>query len=69
AGGDYLLSFRTQWELLAQAAREPGLHAAAREGGAGGHQPPTFEDGRRAVALALAAQRALGSGDPVEIEG
>jgi predicted dehydrogenase len=63
AGGDYLLSFRTQWELLAQAARDPGLRAA------GGHVPATFEDGRRAVALALAAQRSLGSGDPVEIEG
>jgi predicted dehydrogenase len=56
AGGDYVLSFAAQWEALARAVRE---EAAA--------PPATFEDGRRAVALALAAERALRAGDEVEI--
>jgi len=56
AGGDYVLSFVAEWEALARAAR-----------GETGAPPATFEDGRRAVALALAAQRALRAGDEVEI--
>jgi predicted dehydrogenase len=60
AGGDYLLSFATQWDALRRAAG----------GGAGRHHVgtlATFEDGRHAVALVLAAERALASGDPVEV--
>jgi predicted dehydrogenase len=56
AGGDYVLSFAAEWEALARAVR--GEAAAP---------PATFEDGRRAVALALAAQSALRAGDEVEM--
>ncbi len=55
AGGDYLLSFASQWEALARAVRGGGL------------PPASFEDGRRAVALARAAERALHAGDEVEV--
>ncbi|HEV7846270.1 MAG TPA: Gfo/Idh/MocA family oxidoreductase [Thermoleophilaceae bacterium] len=65
AGGDYLQSFASQWQLLAQAARAAGTGAARRGGAVAGHA--SFEDGRRAGALALAAERALASGDPVEV--
>jgi predicted dehydrogenase len=54
-GGDYLLSFAEEWRALAAAARS------------GGPPPAGFADGRRAVALALAAERSLGSGREVEI--
>jgi predicted dehydrogenase len=56
AGGDYLLSFAAEWEAIARAVR----------GDAGG-PPAGFEDGRRAVQLARAAERALHAGDEVEV--
>jgi predicted dehydrogenase len=55
AGGDYVLSFAAEWEALARAVRGEGV------------PPATFEDGRRAMALVLAAQRALRSGDEVAV--
>ena len=55
AGGDFLMSFASEWEALARAA-------------SGAEAPPaSFEDGRRAVALARAAETALLTGDEVEI--
>jgi myo-inositol 2-dehydrogenase/D-chiro-inositol 1-dehydrogenase len=58
AGGDYLESFASEWQQLAQAAGAAG---------AAGARYASFEDGRRAAALALAAERALASGDPAEV--
>lgn len=55
AGGDYRLSFAAEWETLLAAVREGApVHA-------------TLADGRRAVALALAAERAAAGGDEVEV--
>lgn len=55
AGGDFALSFRAQWRAVAEAVR----------GSASPHA--TIEDGRRAVALAVAAERALATGAAVEV--
>ncbi len=55
AGGDYVLSFESEWDALARAV------------GSGGTPAASFEDGRHAVALARAAERALRAGDEVEI--
>jgi predicted dehydrogenase len=56
AGGDYQLSFTAQWEAIARAVR-----------GEGDGSPAGFEDGRRALQLARAAERALPAGDEIEI--
>lgn len=49
AGGDYVMTFAAQWEAIRAAVRD------------GGGPPATLADGRAAVALAVAAQAALGS--------
>ena len=55
AGGDYLLSFAAQWHALGRALRD------------GGAPPADFEDGRRVVALAHAAEASLRAGREVEV--
>jgi predicted dehydrogenase len=56
AGGDYMLSFGAEWEAVSRAVH-----------GELAGPPASFEDGRRAVLLARAAERALRANDEVEV--
>jgi len=55
AGGDYRLSYAAEWAAVLAAVRD------------GAPPPADLEDGRRAVALAVAAERALRDGGTVGV--
>jgi myo-inositol 2-dehydrogenase / D-chiro-inositol 1-dehydrogenase len=55
AGGDYRISYAAEWEAILAAVRD------------GARPPADLEDGRRAVALAVTAERSLHEGSAVDL--